>query len=50
MALTNGSDEFINLINEEWLKIPKTMIINIINNIPRRIQMVIDANGNWIKY
>ena len=35
---------------EEWVKIEKSVLENLVNSMPRRIKAVIDSGGNPIMY
>ena len=37
-------------VNEEWSKMEPSILINLINSMPKRMQLVIKAKGGHIKY
>ena len=45
-----NKDEFINIITNEWLKFDSRILKSLINSMPKRIQQVIENNGDVIMY
>lgn len=43
-------DELFDIINEEWNKIDKETLSKLVFSMPKRCQMVIEANGGATKY
>ena len=41
-------DDFKNFIREEWELIDKSLLLNLVNSMPRRIGDVITGKGNKI--
>jgi hypothetical protein len=43
-------DGFLEIILREWEGIDKKIYVNLVNSMPRRLEQVIEGNGNRIPY
>ena len=41
---------FMDIIREEWYNIDQNLCFNLVNSMPKRIELVIKRNGNIIQY
>jgi transposase len=42
--------ELFEMVKEEWQKVPLSFIQNLVDSMPRRCQMVVEAKGETTKY
>ena len=48
--IARNREELISIIKEEWAKIDVEFLENLVENMPTRVQAVIDSNGAHTKY
>ena len=41
---------FMDIIKEEWFNIDQNLCLNLVNSMERRVNLVIERNGNIIQY
>lgn len=45
-----SAKDLLNILEEEWLKIPESVTRNLVESMPRSVAAVIKANGGHTKY
>jgi transposase len=45
-----NKEELIDIVTEEWLRFDRKVLKSLVNSMPKRVQQVIDNNGDITKY
>ena len=48
--IQKNRSELVAVLQEEWVKIPESVLENLVNSMPRRVKAVVQNKGNPTMY